>query len=386
VPQILSVQVKEGRYDVRVTRRIAIVLPNLQIGGAERISITLTEEFLAKGFAVDLVLLQANGALLATVPTDARVIDLQAPRLRSAVGGLRRYFREGRPVAAYANIWPLTLTTALAAKIAGGGTQVVTMHQNSLSSQYVDTRRHSPLVMKAALRLELALASSVVGCGEGIIADLAVLAGVGSTRFRAIPNPVKIRKAVDARSVAAANEMWEVPRGRRVLAVGNLKPQKNYPLLIEAYAAMEKGVSDRLIVIGEGELREGLEAQIRGLGIDHWVRMPGQSECLEAYYKTADLFVMSSRHEGLPTVLVEALGFGLPVVSTDCPSGPREILDGGQFGALVPMDDPAALAKAMDEALAGPADKGALTSRANDFAPDAISRRLLGLLADSTIA
>jgi glycosyltransferase involved in cell wall biosynthesis len=384
VPQILSVQVEERRYDDRVTHRIAIVLPNLQIGGAERISITLAEELIAKGFAVDLVLLQASGALLPTVPPAARVIDLRAPRLRNAVTALLRYFREARPVACYANIWPLTLIAAIAARVSG--TPVVTMHHNSLSSQYVDTHRHSHLVMQVALRLELALTSNVVGCSEGVVADLAMLARVGSRRFRAIPNPVKIRKDVDARSIMAANDVWKVPGGRRVLAVGNLKPQKNYPLLFEAYAAMEKSDADRLIIIGEGELRDPLEAQVRELGIDRWVTMPGQSECLEAYYKTADLFVMSSRYEGLPTVLIEALGFGLPVVSTDCPSGPREILDGGRFGTLVPMEDPAALTKAMEDGLAGPADEAALTSRANDFAPDAISRRLLGLLADSTIA
>jgi len=384
VPQILSVQVEERRYDERVTRRIAIILPNLQMGGAERISITLAEEFIAKGFAVDLVLLQATGALLATVPAAARVIDLHASRLRNAVMPLQRYFREARPIASYANIWPLTLMAAISGRMSG--TPVVTMHHNSLTSQYVDTSRHSPLVMKTALRSELALAASVVGCSAGVVADLAMLAGVASSRFRAIPNPVKIRSDVDVRSVEAANNVWEVPRGRRVLAVGNLKPQKNYPLLFNAYAAMNKGDADRLVVIGEGELREALEAQVRELGIEAWVRMPGQSECLEAYYETADLFVMSSRHEGLPTVMVEALGFGLPVVSTDCPSGPREILDGGRFGTLVPMDDPAALAKAMEDGLAGPADKAALTSRANDFAPDAISRRLLGLIADSTTA
>jgi glycosyltransferase involved in cell wall biosynthesis len=384
VPQILSVQVAERRYDARVTRRIAIVLPNLQMGGAERISITLAEEFVSQGFAVDMVLLEARGPLLATVPATARVIDLHAPRLRNAMTALWRYFREARPVACYANIWPLTLIAAISARVCG--IQLVTMHHNSLNSQYVDTHRHSHLVMKMALRLELALAMKIVGCSDGVIEDLASLAGVPASRFQAIPNPVKIRRDVDARFVAAANDMWEAPRGRRILAVGNLKPQKNYPLLFESYAAMEKSDADRLIVIGEGELRDRLEAQVRGLGIDRWVRMPGQSECLEAYYKTADLFVMSSRHEGLPTVLIEALGFGLPVVSTDCPSGPREILDGGRFGTLVPMDDPAALAKAMEEGLAGPADEAALTSRANDFAPDAISRRLLGLLADSTFA
>ncbi len=109
--------------------------------------------------------------------------------------------------------------------------------------------------------------------------------------------------------------------------------------------------------------------------------MPGQSESLEAFYQTADLFVMSSKHEGLPTVMIEALGFGLPVVSTDCPSGPREILDDGRFGTLVAIDDPVALAEAMENGLAGPVDQAVLTSRADDYAPEAISLKLLGLLA-----
>jgi glycosyltransferase involved in cell wall biosynthesis len=144
---------------------------------------------------------------------------------------------------------------------------------------------------------------------------------------------------------------------------------------------MAKGDSDQLLILGEGELRAPLERQVRELGIDRWVKMPGQTAMLEAYYRTADLFVMSSAHEGLPTVLIEALGFGLPIVSTDCPSGPREILDDGRFGTLVPMDDPAAMARAMEDALARPPDEAALKSRANDFAPDTVSRQLLGLLA-----
>jgi glycosyltransferase involved in cell wall biosynthesis len=221
----------------------------------------------------------------------------------------------------------------------------------------------------------------VVGCSAGVIEDLARLAGVSAARFKAVPNPVRIRSRVGAADLRTANKAWEIPPGRRVLAVGNLKTQKNYPLLLEAYAAMAKGDSDCLIILGEGELRAPLERQVRELGIGRWVKMPGQTGILEAYYRTADLFVMSSAHEGLPTVLIEALGFGLPVVSTDCPSGPREILDDGRFGTLVPLDDPAALAKAMENALAGPPDEAALRSRANDFAPDTVSRQLLGLLA-----
>jgi len=368
-----------------VIRRISIILPDLRIGGAERVSITFAQELVAQGFAVDLVLLRAEGALLQSVPAGARLVDLHAPRLRSSIGALRSYFREARPVAAYANIWPLTLVTAIAAKMARVGVQVITMHQNSLGPQYVDRQRHSRLTMKSALRLELALATEVVGCSQGVIGDIAGLAGVPAGRFRVIANPVRIN-GVDADAVTSANAIWEVPRGRRILAVGNLKAQKNYPLLFEAYAAMEKGAADRLLVIGEGELRDPLEELLDRLGLRQWVRLPGQSECLEAYYQTADLFVMSSHHEGLPTVMIEALGFGLPIVSTDCPSGPREILEDGRFGTLVPMDDPVALAQAMENALAGPVDHAALTSRADDFAPKTISRKLLGLLSNGASA
>jgi glycosyltransferase involved in cell wall biosynthesis len=369
-----------------VKSRIAIVLPDLQIGGAERVSITLAQELIARGFEVDMVLLQARGALLKTAPSRARVIDLDVRRLRDSIAPMRRYFRDARPVAVYANMWALTLVTAIAAKAAGVGVQVVTMHQNSLSSQYVDQRRHSRLAMKAALRLELALATKIVGCSTGVIEDLAMLANVPVGRFRAIANPVRIRTDPDPAAVAAANGLWGVPRGRRILAVGNLKLQKNFALLFDAYARMDKGDADRLIVIGEGDLRGALERQIEKLGIGPWVAMPGQSNTLEAYYATADLFIMSSKHEGLPTVMIEALGFGLRIVSTDCPSGPREILDDGRFGTLVPMDDPAALAEAMEKGLAGPADKAALKSRANDFAPDAISAKLLGLITDLPLA
>jgi len=363
-------------------RRIAIILPDLRIGGAERVSITLAEELIAQGFAVDLVLLQANGSLLETAPPAARIIDLDVKRLRTSIAALRRYFKAEAPVAAFANIWPLTLTATIAARLASAGTKVVTLHQNSLGSQYVDRQLHSPRMMKAALRLELALARKVVGCSDGVIGDLARLAGAPVDRFGAIANPVKINKVTDAGEIEEANSSWGVPKGRRILAVGNLKPQKNYPLLLDAYASMTKGDSDRLVIVGEGGLRDQLEAQILKLGLDPWVVMPGQSQCLEAWYQTADLFVMSSRHEGLPTVMIEALGFGLPVVSTDCPSGPREILDNGRFGTLVPMDDPAALARAMKEALAGPVDRAALMSRADDFAPGTVSRKFLGLIED----
>ena len=150
---------------------------------------------------------------------------------------------------------------------------------------------------------------------------------------------------------------------------------------------MKKGEADRLIVIGEGELRDAFEAQVRDLGIDRWVKMPGESECLEAYYETADLFVMASRQRGAANRPDRSARFWLARRLDRLPVGPApDPSTAAGFGTLVPMDDPAALAKAMEDGLAGPVDQAALTSRANDFAPDAISRRLLGAVANSTLA
>src|SRR3954454_14163605 len=129
----------------------------------------MAEELIRMGFAVDIVLLRANGPLTRTLPREVQVVDLNATRIRSALPGLRRYFQVNRPLAAYANIWPLTLATTIIAKTAGVRSQVVTMHQNSLTDQYVDARRHSRMTMRAALKLELALAPRVVGCSIGVI-------------------------------------------------------------------------------------------------------------------------------------------------------------------------------------------------------------------------
>jgi glycosyltransferase involved in cell wall biosynthesis len=153
----------------------------------------------------------------------------------------------------------------------------------------------------------------------------------------------------------------------RILTVGTLKEQKNHELLLYAFSKLLERVDAHLLILGEGHLRKKLEALIDDLGIRANVSMPGFINDPSPYYQNASLFVLSSDWEGLPTVLIEALAFGTPVVSTDCPSGPREILCGGQFGYLVPMSNADALATAMAESLTATHDVIALKARAQDF-------------------
>ena len=179
--------------------------------------------------------------------------------------------------------------------------------------------------------------------------------------------------------MAQAEKLWCCPPGKRVLTVGSLKEQKNHPLLLRAFARIPDPQA-RLMLVGMGECEVGLRALAGDLEIADRVIFAGFHPDPTPFYRTADLFVLSSDYEGLPTVLIESLSCGTPVVSTDCPSGPAEILEGGRYGRLVPVRDPAALAAAIQAALSETPDRGALQRRAGDFAPAIAAQRYLDLL------
>ena len=159
-----------------------------------------------------------------------------------------------------------------------------------------------------------------------------------------------------------------------------MKAQKNQALLLHAFARLLETVDTRLMLLGDGPLRGALEALARKLGLADKIIMPGFIPDPTPFYRTADLFALSSDHEGLPTVLIEALACGLPVASTDCPSGPAEILENGRWGRLTPVGDAEALANAMAQSLAAEHDREALRRRAADFSPARAADRYLQLL------
>jgi glycosyltransferase involved in cell wall biosynthesis len=190
------------------------------------------------------------------------------------------------------------------------------------------------------------------------------------------PIPAAVQPAPEA--LATADAIWG-QGGPRILAVGNLKLQKNHALLLRAFATLPRRDA-RLMLLGRGPEEANLRALATALGIADKVIFAGFHRDPAPFYATADLFVLSSDHEGFGNVIVEALSFGLRVVSTDCPAGPAEILQGGRYGRLVPVGDAPALAQAMDEALNAPVDRAALIRRAADFAPDIAARQYLELL------
>lgn len=353
------------------SRRIGICLPDMGGGGAERVAIEIIHELLGAGHQVDLVLVQAIGQLLELVPPQVRIVDLKAPRLLGALGPLIRYFRRERPDAMQISMWPLTTVAILAHRLSRS--RALLMISDHVAFSHAGWRDKMAIRMTAGPLYRLADVRVVVS--EGAARDVAALTGLGRDEFELIYNPISPPERI--RPTTEAERLWGGAK-HRIVAAGSLKPQKNHALLLRAFARMDRKDS-KLMILGEGPLRPDLERLAAELGVADRVVLPGFQIDPWPFYASASLFVLSSDYEGFANVVLEAMAAGLPVVSTDCQSGPAEILDHGRFGALVPVGDEAALAAAMDHALDNPGGAEARKARAATFAQGS-SRRYRELL------
>lgn len=360
--------------------KVALFLPDLRGGGAERVAVNLANAFVDRGIDVEMVVMRLQGELLAQLDQQVRVIDLGTPRQRHVLLPLIRYLRRSRPKAVLANMWPLTILAALARLLSRVRTRVVAVEHTTWSASCLAQRRKTRLSIKTTMHALLPRTDAIVAVSKGAAADLERFAGLRPGSARVIYNPVAGARQATSTSLHGALAAWAHGPHKRVLAVGTLKAVKDFPLLLQAFARLCKTENARLLILGEGEERQRLEALVKELGLEQAVSLPGFVADTAAAYAHADLFVLSSTNEGLPTVIIEALEHGVPVVSTDCPSGPREILAGGQYGTLVPVADTEALASAMRQALAGQHDPEALKRRAQDFSVDKAADAYLDLL------
>lgn len=357
--------------------RIAILISDMTGGGAERVALALIECFLERGHQVDLVLLSAHGELMGLIPSEVKVFGLGVTRFRSALPPIVRYLRSRKPHALQASLWPLTAIAIAAAKLARIRTRVVVSDHITLSKQY-GASPGAMAAIKATTRLLYPMANGRVCVSKGSAADLAGLSGLPKQQISVVYNPIP-GPPLGAAESADADRLWGAAE-RRILTVGSLKHQKNHALLIRTFALLDDSARPTLMILGEGGLRAELEQLAGELGVAERVIMPGFAVDPWPFYQSADLFVLSSDYEGFGNVIVEALHAGLPVVSTDCPDGPREILDRGRYGALVPPGDEKALAAAISDALPRTPDRDFLRNRAADFSVERAADAYLDLL------
>lgn len=359
-------------------KKIAIFLPDLRGGGAERVFLNLSKGFVARGYAVDMVLIRRQGELLDQLPSKVSVIDFDKSRIRSTFLPLLRYLRNAKPDALITVMWPLTIIGTLAFLVSGIKTKVVVSDHNTLSLSTADDTCIKRFLLSKTIKYVYPLANIRLAVSNGVAADVEQLSGLKQDTIKVIYNPIESPSYdLSVVRLAALESTNEV---RTIISVGAFKAQKNQMVLIKAFAKVKARLNARLIILGDGVMRAELEQLVQQLGLDDSVSLPGFKKDIQAYYQTADVFVLSSNYEGFGNVIVEALAHGVPVVSTDCPSGPREILCDGKYGKLVAVGDVDALADAIVASLGQAHDPVRLIRRAADFSIERIASQYLELL------
>jgi len=336
--------------------------------------------FRAAGHQVEFVLMKREGALLDELPADVRVVDLRAPRVRSVLKPLTRYFRDTPPDAVQVRMWPLTITSIIARRRARAHSRLV-VSDHAMMSRHLAGKPLARTLLGWSVRLFYPMADSRVVVARDAADDLASLSGLSRERFTVIYNPVE--EAPAAQQSSSVEKLWGDADGR-IITVGTLKEQKNHALLLRSFARVRRQRAAKLMIVGSGPLEAGLKELASSLGVADHVIFAGLVVKPWAYYQSADLFALSSDYEGYPNVMVEAMRCGLPIVSTDCDSGPREILGAGRYGRLVPVGDELALADAMLAELDAKPDRASVRARAEALSGAGTVRQYLDLLVGPT--
>ena len=363
--------------------RIGILLPDLRGGGVERIRLVLAHEFLRMGHAPEFVLMQPRGELLEEAEAAFPVHDLGCTRMRQLPFALARHLRRHRPDTLLAAMWPLTGAAGIAGRLARYSGRIV-------GSEHVDFRAtpsrrlFERLALKHCGRLFYAPCDRIIAVSSGVAESLSEAAALPRERVTVIHNPVRPFRSEEMTAEERQQLSGWLNGQSSIIAIGTLKRQKRFDVLIRALAKVRQRLDARLLILGEGSLRGELERLAAELGIAGSVWLPGFKANPGTFLQHSNAFVLSSDYEGFGNVVVEALSAGVPVVSTDCPSGPAEILSDGRYGALVPVDDHLALADAIVRTIVNPIRADLLIKRSRDFSPRRQARQYLQImLSDS---
>ena len=365
-------------------RPLAIFASFSGTGGVERMLINLIRGFVDLGQPVDLVLVRAESPHLARLPGSVGLVPLVTNHTLLAAPALARYLRERRPAALLAAKDRAGRTAVLARALAGTGTPVALRLGTNLSTAMAGRAAVSRWLRYLPIRLLYPRIERIIAVSAGVADDTARIAGVPRASIAVIRNPV-ITPELTAQSLAPCPHPWLDDTGPYtgvpvICAAGRLQHQKDFPTLIRAFARVRAGRDCRLLVLGEGNARPRLAALIAELGLRDQVALVGFQANPYPYLARAALFVLSSAWEGSPNVLTEAMALGIPVVATDCPSGPAEILDGGRFGPLVPVGAVESLAAAMAATLDRPLPAALLREAVSEYEQGRSARRYLEVM------
>ncbi|MFU1783389.1 glycosyltransferase [Haloarcula japonica] len=359
---------------METTGPIAFYVPSLTVGGAERVTVSVANGLAERGYEVDLVVSFNEGAFRKEINEQVTIVDLDTPKIPvvgigASVPCLSRYLSVRSPAIMFSQMTYANDIHLVSQLVARSDTVSIGTIHNTLGMQ---EKSKEKLVQSLQRRLA-GQANQFVAVSEGVAESVVEYVGIDREKVSVLHNPIPVHD-VQAQAQESVDHRWLAsPEHEVVLGIGRLERAKNFSSFLRAFAQLHANrPQTRAIIVGKGSKRSELEDLARELDIEDVVSFAGFVDNPYGFMGSASVLAMSSIHEGLPTVLIEALACGCQVVSTDCPSGPAEILDDGEYGRLTPVGDDTALADAIEATLESPISTDRLIERANDFAPDAV--------------
>lgn len=347
--------------------RLAIFMPSYGDGGVERMLVNLAGGLAARGLTVDFVTKRRDVPYLDRLHPAVQLVEMERTGRWSVQLAWVAYLRRARPDFVLCGKDKAGRAALLGRRLSGVKFGLVMRPGTTVSERLAHRNAFKRWRAYRLIRSVYKRAIAVVGNSEGVMADIAAIARLPASRMHLIRNPV-VTPALLAASGAEVSDPWLAPGEPPViLGLGGLRHQKGFDTLLRAFARVHARRPCRLLILGEGRLRKSLESLAVSLGVAGDIRLAGFHAEPYPWLSQVALFVLSSRWEGSPNALTEALALGAPVVSTDCPSGPREILQGGQIAPLVPVDDEVAMAAAISQVLDDPGDAEARRAAVKEY-------------------
>lgn len=309
-------------------------------GGIERIIINLARGFIDKGYLIDIVVINNKGSLKNQIPKEAKIVVLNGNRALNSIGSLIGYLNNNRPDIFLSPMIHLNIISLISRMLSKNKYTKLIISEHVSPKKYKNNIKN--FILKKSAKYLYQLADGVISISKGIRKDLEEFYNIDS---KVIYNPV-IREEIFELSKNKVDLPWDDNKEYKlIIGVGRLNKVKGFDVLIRAFSLAKKTVDIKLIILGEGKDRESLTDLINKLNITNDVYMPGFVSNPYKYINKSDIFILSSRNEALPTVLIESLALNKLIISTDCEHGPKEILKNGQYGILTPVDDYKTLAK-----------------------------------------
>jgi glycosyltransferase involved in cell wall biosynthesis len=361
-------------------RRLAVFVDSLGQGGIGKVRTNLANELTRQGVQVDLLTARADSPYHAQLDPRISVLRVGTSHALHAVPFLANYLWRARPDALLASRIRVDVAALRARALSGARTRVYATIDTNLTQQLGSLSEQKRRSQLRYMRRYYPRNEGIIAVSQGVAQDFARLMDWPGEAFAVIPNPIVTQEMFSLARAPVPHPWLDDGHTPVVMGAGRLEPQKDFLTLLRAFARVRRERPCRLIILGEGHLRPEIEALAFQLGVAGDLAMPGFVSNPHAYTSRARLFVLSSAWEGLGNVLVEALALGIPVVATDCPSGPREILQDGRFGPLVPVGDAEALAAAMLDTLNDPLGSEFLQSAVECYTGEFSSRQYMAAM------